>query len=264
MTRGHDRLSLPENVNTAVVDYNDLESLQKAFTGQDAVVAVTPGQFAEVQFKPIEAAIKAGVYRFIPSEYGVDITNPLARKMPITKTKQEIEKRLVDAAKAGQLTYSSIYGGSFVEWALSFEELISVKQRKAKIQNGGNIPFTLTRMDDYARAVVGVLSNPSQTENQSIFVQSCRPTQNQLLGWAQELLPGEWKVEYVDTDKNAATAAQKMAEGFFDLSVVEPMVMKIMFTPEYGGQLDGVHNALVGVQEMTEMQLREMIMSSSR
>lgn len=220
-----------------------------------------PGHLAELQFKPIEAAIKAGVYRFIPSEYGVNIRNPLVRKMPFMKTKQKIEQRLVDAAKEGKLTYTSIYGGGFVEWVLTYEELMPISQRRFNIQSDGNMPFSITKMNDYAKAVVGALSHPEDTENEVMLIESYRPTQLQILASAREVLPGDWQVEYVDMDKNAEIAEQKMFAGQFDISVVDPMVFKIMFTPGYGGQIDGIHNDLAGITRMTDNELKGIVKS---
>lgn len=254
---------LPATVKSASIDYDDVDSLTKSFKGLDAVVAVTPGHLAELHFKPIEAEMRAGVYRFIPSEYGVDIRNPRVREMPFMKTKQRIEKLLIDSAKEGKLTYTAIYGGGFVEWVLTYEKLMPIKQRRFNIQNEGNVPFSITKMNDYAKAVVGALSNPKQTENVVMLIESFRTTQLRILELAKEDVAGEWQVDYVDMNKNAEIAEQKMYAGQFDIPVVDPMVFKIMFTPGYGGQIDGTHNDLAGVVPMTDGELRNIIKSLS-
>lgn len=207
--------------------------------------------------------MRAGVYRFIPSEYGVDIRNPRVREMPFMKTKQRIEKLLIDSAKEGNLTYTAIYGGGFVEWVLTYEELMPIKQRRFNIQNEGNVPFSITKMNDYAKAVVGALSNPKQTENVVMLIESFRTTQLRILELAKEEVSGEWQVGYVDMNKNAEIAEQKMYAGQFDIPVVDPMVFKIMFTPGYGGQIDGTHNDLADVVPITDGELRNIIKSLS-
>lgn len=243
------------------MDYNDVENLVEAFTGQDAVVSVIPGHLAELQYKPIEAAGIARVQRFIPSEYGADIRNSRARKMAFMKTKSAVEKAVEDAAAAGKFTYTSIMGGAFVEWVLKYEALIPVKQRKCHLQNGGDVPFTLTRMDDYGKAVVGVLANPEKTKNRVIYVEGYRATQRQILKLAHEVVLGDWQVEVVDMDKNAAIAEQKMLAGQWDIPTVDAMVFKLMFAPGYGGQIDNNENDLVGVTRMTDEELKEIIVS---
>lgn len=261
LTRGSKDLCLPEGVETAIVDYDNVESLAKAFEGKDAVVSVIPGHLAELQYKPIKAAIKSHVHRFIPSEYGADIRNPLARRMPFMKTKLAVEKAVEDAAAAGQFTYTSIMGGAFVEWVLKYEPLIPVKLRRCYLQNGGDIPFTLTRMNDYGKAVVGVLTNPEKTKNRVVYLESYRATQLQILKLAQEVVPGEWHVEAVDMNRNAAIAEKKMLAGQWDISIVDAMVFKLMFEPYYGGQIDNDENSLVGVTRMIDEELKEIILS---
>ncbi|KAH8686250.1 hypothetical protein BGZ61DRAFT_479367 [Ilyonectria robusta] len=124
---------------------------------------------------------------------------------------------------------------------------------------GGNIPFPITKTNDYAKAFVGAFSHPEDTENKVMLIESYRPTQLQILASAGEVLPGDWQVEYVDMDKNAETAEQKMFAGQFSISVVDPMVFKIMFTPGCGGQIDGTQNHLAGITRMTENELKEII-----
>lgn len=259
LTRGYKDLDLPEGVHTRTVDYDNVASLTNAFQGQDAVVSVVPGHLAETQYKPLEAAINAKVSRFIPSEYGADIRNPLARQMPFMKTKSEFERAVEDAAAAGKVTYTSIMGGAFVEWVLTYEPLIPVKQRKCYLQNGGDIPFTLTRMNDYGKAVVGVLAKPEETKNRVIYLEGYRSTQRQILSLAQEVIPGEWTVEVVDMDKNAARAEQEMLNGRWDIPTVDAMVFKLMFAPGYGGQIDNDENDLVGVKKTTDEELKTII-----
>lgn len=50
------------------------ESLQRALSGQDAVVSMIPIVALAEQQKLVEAALAAGVKLFVPSEYGSDST----------------------------------------------------------------------------------------------------------------------------------------------------------------------------------------------
>ncbi len=52
----------------------DVTSLTQALKGQDAVISMLPITALDQQGPLIEAAIAAGVKRFIPSEYGSDST----------------------------------------------------------------------------------------------------------------------------------------------------------------------------------------------
>lgn len=61
----------PEGVKVVKTDYS-ISSLTKALTGQDAVVSMLPIVALAEQQKVAEAALAAGVKRFIPSEFGSD------------------------------------------------------------------------------------------------------------------------------------------------------------------------------------------------
>lgn len=71
----------PEEINGATFATSDYtyESLVEIFTGQEAVVsAVAAGPPIAAQKGMVDAAIQAGVRRFIPSEYGSSsIAQPL-------------------------------------------------------------------------------------------------------------------------------------------------------------------------------------------
>lgn len=69
--------TFPEGINVVKSDFN-VESLSKVFEGKDAVISFLPILSLEAQAIAIEAAIVAGVKRFIPSEYGSDstVSNP--------------------------------------------------------------------------------------------------------------------------------------------------------------------------------------------
>ena len=60
-------------------NYDSAKSLKAAFQGQDAVISLVGGTALGDQNKLIDAAIAAGVKRFLPSEYGSDTTNNCAR-----------------------------------------------------------------------------------------------------------------------------------------------------------------------------------------
>jgi hypothetical protein len=91
------------------------ESLVTALKGQDAVVSAIGGAGVSVQTKVIDAAIAAGVKRFIPSEFGSDTTNPLTLEyFPGWAQKVEIRKYL--ESKQDQIEYTAIFNGLFFDW----------------------------------------------------------------------------------------------------------------------------------------------------
>ena len=54
------------------VDFQNTDSIAAALNGVQVLVSATSGYALQEQFPLIEAAKKAGVSRFYPSEYGID------------------------------------------------------------------------------------------------------------------------------------------------------------------------------------------------
>lgn len=71
LTRTISTAKFPTGAKVIASDFS-LESLTSAFKGQDAVISCIPIVALGEQAVVIEAAIVAGVKRFIPSEYGSD------------------------------------------------------------------------------------------------------------------------------------------------------------------------------------------------
>lgn len=98
------------------VDYASYDSLLSVFTGQDAVVSVVGAPGVPAQKVAVDAAIAAGVKRFIPSEFGVNTRQ--VRDLPIGKILQG-KIGVVDYLKekeAEGLTWTGISTGLFFDW----------------------------------------------------------------------------------------------------------------------------------------------------
>jgi len=69
--------------------------------------------------KVIDAAVKAGVKRFIPSEYGIDTSlQHVPELVPPAKGKQEVVAYLKTKEQEG-LSWTAICVGAFFDWVSS-------------------------------------------------------------------------------------------------------------------------------------------------
>ena len=57
------------------------------------------------------------------------------------------------------------------------------------IFDGGDIPFSVSVLNDIGKAIAAVLLKPSHFRNRFIHMQSAAITQNQMLNYARELQP---------------------------------------------------------------------------
>jgi len=112
--------SLPPGVVAIkTVDYTSLDDLKAAFDGQDAVVSVlATASVGAPQRLAVDAAVAAGVKRFIPSEFGINtrkvrgtsIGKILAAKIGTVDYLEEL------VAKGEGLTWTGVSTGLFFDW----------------------------------------------------------------------------------------------------------------------------------------------------
>lgn len=73
LSRGTKQDDVPKGVTVKTVNYEDIESLKSALAGEDAVIsAIATAAVGAQQQTLADAALAAGVKRFIPSEFGIN------------------------------------------------------------------------------------------------------------------------------------------------------------------------------------------------
>ena len=96
-------------------DYSE-SSLIDAFKGQDAVVSALSRAGLGEETKIIDASVKAGVKRFIPSEFGSNTENANAISLiPVLDVKIQTNHHL-KAQESKGLTWTAIATGPFFDW----------------------------------------------------------------------------------------------------------------------------------------------------
>jgi uncharacterized protein YbjT (DUF2867 family) len=115
ISRQESTATFPSSAKVVKIDYSH-ESLVTAFKGQDAVVSIAgAGQLFDQQ-KYIDAAITAGVKRFIPSEFGNDLSNPKAVELvPLFKPKAQVTEYL-HGKESNSFSWTAISTGPFFDW----------------------------------------------------------------------------------------------------------------------------------------------------
>lgn len=96
-------------------DYSE-DSLVDVFKGQDAVVTALGAAGLAEETKMIDASVKAGVKRFIPSEFGSNSQNAKATALvPFFGLKVQINEHL-KAQESKGLTWTAIEAGPAFDW----------------------------------------------------------------------------------------------------------------------------------------------------
>jgi saccharopine dehydrogenase-like NADP-dependent oxidoreductase len=117
LSRAGSKSTYPSNAKVITIpDTPTHDDYVKALQGQDAIVSGLGFEGKPTEKALIDAAIEAGVKRFLPSEYGVDNTNPVASALsPVFKRKADILEYLKSKEATG-LSWTAVPTGMWLEW----------------------------------------------------------------------------------------------------------------------------------------------------
>ena len=253
--------SLPSSVKTIKVDYSSQESLVAALKGQDAFVSTIPKH--DQQPALIDAAIAAGIKRFIPSEFGSNIAgNANTAALPVFGGKKITQDYLQQ--KSNEISYTLINNGLFLDWGIQVGVLLNLKGEPTRVFDGGNAKHSFTLLSDVAQAVVGVLQHPKETHNRAVYVQTAALSQNEAIALAQKAKP-DVKIERQDASVKdlLETSHKQLAQGGEQIgAAMFGFIVTSIFgdSKEYGNLWDDKNdNELLGVKGKTEAELKSLI-----
>ncbi|KAJ4357155.1 uncharacterized protein N0V89_001730 [Didymosphaeria variabile] len=261
-SRSTAKLAPHPSLTIAEVDFASPASMLPFLSGIDVVVSCVAASALGSQNPLIDAAVQAGVKRFIPAEFGLDSMNEKAMLLPVIAPKVATQKYLNEKVREskGGFSWTAVANGWFLDWALETTTfLMDVKGRKATLYNGGDVRFSATLLGDIAKAVVGVVERREETRDRVVYVQSAVVTQKQLIGYAKEKDGREWSFTTKGTDEVLGEIEVAVAKGDFHAQfVLSPIVG--CSDPEYGCDYSGhSDNELFGIQEMSEEELRALV-----
>lgn len=149
--------TFPSGVNVLHANYNSLNSLKEVFQGQDAVISLVGGSALGDQNKFLDAAIAAGVQRFLPSEFGSNTSNTKIRAIvPVLEAKYSTVNYL--RSKEDAISWTSVVTGLFFDWGLKVGFLgFNAANKTAMIIDSGNATFSSTNLGNIGHVVVQAL-----------------------------------------------------------------------------------------------------------
>lgn len=130
-------------------NFNDLQSLAEACKNADCVVSALSGLSdvtIDTQSNLLDAAIKAGVPRFIPSDYCLDFTRMPAGRNRNLDLRREFHKRLDKAP----IAVTSIFNSAFTELLTGEAPFILFKIKKILCWGSPNQSLDFSTMDNVA------------------------------------------------------------------------------------------------------------------
>lgn len=114
LVRATSTVEPPPGVTVYRTDYS-ISSLVQAFKDQDAVVNTITMPDFEQQKEMIDAAVEAGVKRFIPAEFGIDTSK---EKTVEIMTFLQVKPRVIQYLRSieDKITWTGIITGAFFDW----------------------------------------------------------------------------------------------------------------------------------------------------
>ncbi|KAI1161278.1 hypothetical protein F5B18DRAFT_457329 [Nemania serpens] len=264
LTRQNSAHKFPASVTVKPVDYDSVESLTAALQGQDAVVSILGLGALTKQFHLVEAAIKANVKRFIPSEFGPDTTSPKTSALAVSADKVAIQRLLAQKAAKGSISYTYMFTGPFFDWCLKAGLILNAEERSIPLYDGGERRFSTTTLESVGKAVVGVLRKHEETRNRGVYVQDAAPTLKQLKAMAERVTGTAWRgVEVsIENDMLAPALAELEKENPDPSIFTLPLAVASIWGEGYGSHFLGLDNGLLGLGEFTDADI-EAVMAAA-
>lgn len=191
---------------TRITDDFIEDDLVTALKGQDAVVVSVNGSLVDLQKRIANAALKAGVKRFIPADFGsCDSASPVTQELvPLYKRKTEVREHLQSLAQQSNDSFSwtALVPGHFFDWQLEFLHIF-LKEKRADILDDGETKFSVSTLERIGEATAQILARADDdgTRNQTLYVQSFCVSQQQIIAAYEKATDAKWNVQRYEADK---------------------------------------------------------------
>jgi uncharacterized protein YbjT (DUF2867 family) len=261
LTRDSSAHSFPPSVTAIPVDYDSLDSLTNALRGQDAVVSTLAGAAIARQLLLVEAAGKAGVQRFIPSEFGSNTLNEKTRELPVFKDKVAVIDALKQEAATGGMSYTLICTGPFLDWGIQAGFIMNLKEKSIDLYDGGDRLFSATTLQTIANAVTGVLKHLEETKNRAVYVHDTATTLKKLASAGKEIVGADgWKENTVAVDEALEQAWAELKKDTPNPTIFLYNQIKASIWGEgYGGHFQTTDNELLGIKEKSDADIEALV-----
>ncbi|KAK1982814.1 hypothetical protein LZ30DRAFT_589720 [Colletotrichum cereale] len=254
---------LPTGVSFKVVDYASIDSLTPALQGQDVAVSTVSKGGLLTQSTVIDACIKAGVKRYIPSDWGTSTTDPKAQSelAAILGPVFDTQKYVIERASAGEIEYTIFSVGGFSDFFAHLPIVFDFANKSAQLYDDGNHRFSSTSTASIGKAVVGALKNPEATKNRNLKIHELVLSQAQLLALAKKYSPPgtEWKETKLDGKAEFDKALEAALEDPSNEDRILGVIKAAFFSGRYANVYEEVDNELVGIPLLTVKALESKI-----
>ncbi|KAE8354938.1 isoflavone reductase family protein [Aspergillus coremiiformis] len=260
LARESSRSNFPPQIPVHRVDDDYSEpALLDALNGQDVVVCTISAQGLAQQKAIIDAAVKAGVKHFVPSEFGPDSRNEQASAMIpfLCRAKVQIVEYLKSKEKEG-LQWTAFVTGPFLDMAMTNFLGFNVARRQAAILSPGNDRWSATTRSTVGLAVKNaILAAEDQVANRYLFIDSLTVSQNEVLASLERTTGVKWETVYRDAEEEKRMAWDRFSKGNF--SAIPTLMQYVTCVNGYGGNYMDYKQSANKLLSLPEESLDEVV-----
>jgi len=204
-----------KGVKVVQANFKEQHSLAQAFkaANADAVISTVGGGAFDDQTTIVDAAVEAGVKRFIPSEFGVDTTDPAVSSLPVFGSKVKVHHHVEELAKQGKITYTNIVTGGFADWGLKNGFLgFDLQKHHATLWNNGAHLSPFTAVEDIGRFVAASLFHAEVSKNKTLRFASFIANQHEILQALEKVSGKQWTIGHTTTAESEKKAFEALGK----------------------------------------------------
>ncbi|KAJ4989779.1 NmrA-like family protein [Stagonosporopsis vannaccii] len=223
LTNTSQALRLPPQLSMNAVKHQKSDfstsSLKAAFAGQDLVISTTGGCDSDQQITIIDAAIAAGVHRFMPHEFGCDTLNKkISERILKTAERAKVIDHLRTASAASSdFEWVGVATGHTLDTALISGNMgFDMQWHSATIHGIGTETFATSSLQRIGHVVARVIDHWDEVRNQYIYAAGVLTSANEVLRSAEKATQREFTVGNYDVEDCIREGITRIERGYPD------------------------------------------------
>ncbi|KAF2795208.1 isoflavone reductase family protein [Melanomma pulvis-pyrius CBS 109.77] len=208
----------PNAIDHRTSDFSS-QSLESVFAGQNLVISTIAGGDYDLQVRIIDAAIAAGVKRFIPHEFAQDSLNRgLQERIPRSQTRA----RIIDYLRGVSITHTAFEWVAVAVGCILDKMLVSgdlgfdLQWESATIHGTGTEKFAATSLGRVGVVIASVVRNWHMVKNQFVYAAGVLVSANEVLASLERSTTSTWSVGYSTVDDCIREGELRIERGFPD------------------------------------------------
>ncbi|PSN68256.1 hypothetical protein BS50DRAFT_600148 [Corynespora cassiicola Philippines] len=216
------QLAASDTVGHRISDFSS-DSLKVVLTGADLAISTISGGSFDFQVRLIDAAVAAGVSRFIPCEFANDTLNvPVQRRIPRYVERAKVIDHLRTVSQSNvHLEWVAIAVGVIIDEALLDGFLgFDFEWQSANIPGNGIDEFPVTSSQRVGLVVRRVIELWDQVKNQFLYTAGTLTCAETIKGILEKTMGTTWALSYSDSEDCVREGKRRIEMGLTDSGMV--------------------------------------------